>query len=716
MKSFLPDAALGFFDGVDSVLWCYAFATIIFVGVLEVYLPLGVFIFLGGWALLSIFVALSSRETVHMIAIDEQAVVIIGSLSLVLVAEMGDAAASPRGLTTLLAIMCLSSLSIAFLLTLAGRIQLTRLLEHIPYPVICGFMAGIGWLLLDAGVLIALDSPLSIELYWLVRDEVEWIRLLIFLGAGLFLFFFTMLVERSWSLPVASCLVVGGFFTCALSLGYDLEQLRGLGWLFEIPKSGGGLSLVEHIDIRQVDAGFLISALPELMTILFLTTLAASMNLSAMSATRRSADMDSAAEIRRMGIGNLLCAGLACPPGYTDAPASILYRGFGARSRWMPLASSFVCLVVAFSGDWFISFTPKVLIGATIFLFALQLFYDWMYDNVRNFSRQDYAIVCAILLTVILFGFMLGILVGLVLTIVVFVLRYSMVPAIQDQYSLIDRRSSVERSISAERTLQRCGGEALVCTLRGYLFFGTANQVRDTISGIIESGAYSAILLDFRRVIGVDVSALNAFAQINSMCAARGIGLHYSCVDTELRERLERVGALGKAASESALFDSTDHAIERIEEDLLSRHTSPGEAVSVRDHLRHLLMDERRVDQLMAVMLQVRHRKGDYLFRQGDADSGFYILESGALSAMITGARGQAQRVKKFLPGSIIGELSGYTAEGTRTASVVAESDCVLYYVNPESLEDDAVVHELVARALGIRIDYMNRRLLWELM
>ena len=64
-----------------------------------------------------------------------------------------------------------------------------------------------------------MDAPLSIELYWLVSDEALWTRLAIFLAAGVFLFLFTTWVEQSWSLPVASCLIVAWFFLAAAGFG-----------------------------------------------------------------------------------------------------------------------------------------------------------------------------------------------------------------------------------------------------------------------------------------------------------------------------------------------------------------------------------------------------------------------------------------------------------------------------------------------------------------
>lgn len=202
-NSFLVDAALGVVDGADSVLWCYAFASIVFSGVMSVFLPLGLVIFLGGWALLSIFIALTSRAPVHMIAIDEQAVVIIGSISALMIASFGDEAASLRGLATILAIMSRVSFAVAISFFLASRYHLARLLELLPYPVICGFMAGIGWLLLDAAMMVALDTPISLELWHQLSADNNIVRLALGLAGGFFLLIFTHRIQHTWALPVS---------------------------------------------------------------------------------------------------------------------------------------------------------------------------------------------------------------------------------------------------------------------------------------------------------------------------------------------------------------------------------------------------------------------------------------------------------------------------------------------------------------------------------
>ena len=127
--------------------------------------------------------------------------------------------------------------------------------------------------------------------------------------------------------------------------------------------------------------------------------------------------------------GNVLCSLVCSPPNYTDVIASNVYERFGASSRWMPLISAVVLLVVAAVVSGLIVYMPKMLVGATLFLFAFQTLWEWMYENVRGFQPIDYAIVCIIVGTVVFVGFMSGILVGILLALLLFVMRYSMISA-----------------------------------------------------------------------------------------------------------------------------------------------------------------------------------------------------------------------------------------------------------------------------------------------
>lgn len=704
----IANLALGVFDGIDSALWCYAFAAIIFSHLLGPFLPLGLVIILGGWAALSISVALTSNDPVHMVNIDEQAVVIIGAIAATMMEQMGPEASPARSLATILAVMSIASLSLSLCFYLSSRFQFARLLELLPYPVVCGFMAGIAWLLLDAGITLAIGTSISPELPGILAEGDRLPQLLACLAGGLFLCVFTARVERAWALPAASTAIVVVFYAWVMQGGAELDQLRDDGWMFQLqPLLADSGSPVASLSFADIDFLFIFSVLPQLVTAVFLAMLSASMNLSAMSTINTNARIDGSTEMQGLSAGNLACGVIACPPGFSDAAASILYRGFGATTRWMPLASSLVCLVVAFGGGWLVSYTPRVLIAATILLFAFQLFYDWMYVYVRRFNLLDYAVVCAILVTVVMLGFMQGILIGVLLTVLIFVLRYSLISSIQNRYTLNDHRSPVERSAESNLLLNQHGGEAIVFTLRGYLFFGTANNVRDSIRNQLESGRHRVLLIDLHRVTGIDISALNSLIQVRQLCELRDIHLYFVCHDAVIANRLVDQGVVERAN----LYEDTDIALEKLEEFILASEAPQAKSLTIENYLEYLVPSPEPRRILIASMERKTLQGGDFLFRRGAEDDGLYIVESGSVSALLEIPGHPDRHLKKFMPGAVVGELSAYTDDRKRTASVIANSETVVYHLDPQKLSDKTLLHELVARTISTRIEYMNRRL-----
>ncbi len=725
-KSLVSDLALGFFDGIDNALWCYGFAAIIFAGALSGFMPLMLMLMLVGWSIVGVFIAMTSRAPVHLVNLDEQAIVILSTIGGLMVAEMGEtAAASSRGLSTMLAIVSLTTLVVALSFLVVGRFHLTRILELIPYPVICGFMAGIAWLLLQAGVGIAVDLPISVELLRALGESENLIRLGLMVAGGFVLLFVTNRSPHAWSLPVAALAIGLLFFLVAYFVGYSREELQAAKWLFHIEESAGGaFSILAQRSFFEIDVGFVISVLPQIFTIAFLAMLTASMSLSAMVAGGNQ-EMSTAEEMQIAGTGNVLLGLMGAPSAYNDVTSSLLYKQFGASSRWTAITASLVTLLVALIGSSLISWMPTVLVGSVVFLFAFQMLYEWMYIAVRGFQPVDYAIVCIILGTVIFVGFMPGVLVGILLALLLFVMRYSMISAVQGQYSLAAYRSSVERSPRASQLLDEHGGVALVYTLRGFLFFGTANSILDLIrddSGI-RDGKLKAILLDLKRVTGMDISALKTFMQIRALCDSMGVKLMYAGVPRGTEQRIVMMDAVSREQGKPLFFKEADYAVEFIENTILAELGESDNRKTIADYLNELFQDPEKVKLLLNAMKRIDVKVGQALFQQGDDDTGLFMLESGSMTALIGTQTNGMKRVKKFNAGSVIGEMSSYTADRKRTATIIANEPSVLYHLPSETFDDlDASdpklvssIHELVARTLGTRITYMNRRLIQEL-
>jgi len=688
------------------------------------YLPVGVLVMLLGWVAVSTWVVLMSCEPLHTATIDDQAVVIVGSISGLVAVTLGAQAASPKGLATILAIMSLTTLGFSASCYAVHRLRLSRILEMMPFPVVCGFMASVGWLLMDAGFQVAADVGLSLSLVDDLAEGNRLLRLGLSAALGLGLIWLSSRLTRPWVLPAASMAIVLAYYLVIGAVGFSHAEQVALGWMFDVPRtSGGGWSMVSELSVADIDWTLVARALPLMLTIVLISMLYASMTVTGLKAISRE-KLDVGTEFKLLGTGNLLCAAVCCPPGYTDVVASSMYRKYGASSRWFVLTSGSLGLAVAIFGGAIIGYVPKLLMTANIFLFAFTMLYDWLYRNVRGFGAADMAVVLIILAVTVSVGFAHGVGVGILLTVFLFVVRYSRVSAIQSRHTLADQRSSVERSARANGFLAREGGRVVVYHLRGFLFFGTANAVLESIteSEELDKGGLDAILLDMKRVSGIDVSALYSFAQIKKLCDASGVSLLYSAVPARARPQLRAMHAVNRSDGGEPIFEDDDFAMEYLEDRLLRSGGIDLGQLGIRDFLASVLSDTEKANVLLRALERQELSGGSALFREGDPDTGLFIVEQGNLSAYIGLSKGKRLRVKKFNPGSLVGELSAYLRDSCRTATVEADVDSVVYHLNTcklekldsERLDLKACVHELVATTLAERVRFMNRRLIVE--
>jgi len=73
--------------------------------------------------------------------------------------------------------------------------------------------------------------------------------------------------------------------------------------------------------------------------------------------------------------------------------------------------------------------------------------------------------------------------------------------------------------------------------------------------------------------------------------------------------------------------------------------------------------------------------KGEYIFRQGDADQSLYFIESGLLKACYTSAEGK-ETIKSFLlPGDVIGSMASVFSEEACSFSLLCLQHTVMQVI-----------------------------------
>jgi SulP family sulfate permease len=283
-------------------------------------------------------------------------------------------------------------------------------------------------------------------------------------------------------------------------------------------------------------------------------------------------------------------------------------------------------------------------------------------------------------------------------------------------------KSNVERCAYHRQVLRELGQHVFILKLQGFLFFGTANALLEQIRARVVDAKLPEvryIVLDFRRVVGLDSSAVISFVKCRQIAEARGSTLLLTSISERMRRQFELGGLfVGEGAVQT--FPDLDHGLEWCEDQLLQSEliTHMLVPITLKAQLREGGFEQAHVDCLVAYLKKMEVKAGEYLIRQGDQARDLYFIERGDVSVHLELEDGKRMRLQTLGLGTIVGESGLYLGK-TRTASVVADSPTVAYRLSQEALfkirenepELAAVFYEFLLRLVAERLAATNRTL-----
>src|SRR5690606_13868658 len=88
-------------------------------------------------------------------------------------------------------------------------------------------------------------------------------------------------------------------------------------------------------------------------------------------------------------------------------------------------------------------------------------------------------------------------------------------------------RSRLERPDPEQARLAQLGRMAAIYSLGGYIFFGTAHRLAERVEAALHSAPQPRfVVLDFRRVTGLDTSAARSLARLGEVCRRQEVALY----------------------------------------------------------------------------------------------------------------------------------------------------------------------------------------------
>ena len=589
---------------------------------------------------------------------------------------------------TLVSALALATLAVGAAALFLGVFHLGRFIRFVPFPVVAGFMAGSGLLIVRGGLDVIAGQPifaalasLDLGLVGRIGAGVAFIAAVLLLGR---------VVRTRLLLPglVAAALAA---FNVATTLGrVPATALRASRWLIALPPQPHLWPPIAPAALGQIEWGAILPALAYLPSAVVLAITALLLNATSIELdARRDIDLDN--ELRAVGLANLIAGVGGGVPGYHSFTLTFLGNRLGGRTRLIGLTVAAMSLAALVFGHLLLDAIPTPLLGAMLMWTGGGLLAEWLVRSYARLSLREYLVVLLIFVTIAVVGFAWGLLVGIAAALALFVVEYGRVDIVRMLVTGRDYQSSVDASEERRQNLSAHGDAILIIRLQGFLFFGTAERLRQRVERrATETAARTRfVVIDFRRVTGVDSSTVLSFIRLSQTAVRENFEIVLTGVSDASRASMARGGLEMGDDAPMRFAPDFDGGLKWCEDRLLAEAAPEYAANTPRpltDRLADILADADLAQKVAAYCERLEVCTGASLIEQGAPSADIFFVESGHASVAIVSPGHAPVRLATVGPGAIVGEIAFYLGD-TRSASVIAEQDMVVWRLSRASMD-----------------------------
>ncbi|MCY3885394.1 MAG: SulP family inorganic anion transporter, partial [Gammaproteobacteria bacterium] len=525
--------SVGFVRSLGIGISLFGVTSIVFSGGLEPYIRSGTEIWFFGTALLCVILAFFSKFESPLATTPLPVVVV-----LVAIAQSLDLTGYELFITFAFVIFLCAALS-GILFFLIGSLRLANVFRFVPFSVSAGALTG-------AGLLIALFALKLVGFSWThefwasLQDPVSLSQVL----SSLFLFVILVIANKYWgaywTMPLLFLLFCAVFHVCLYLLGVSMEDATTAGFFVATDWSSRGWPFYELTHLQAVNWMSVVSQIPNALTLFFVLLVLTAVGYAQLEiATRREFDWNS--EFRLHGMANVASGLGGGIPGGMVATLSIPNIALKANTPINSLVIAAVMVLFLIFGIDLLRFVPLPAPSGYLLFVAYLLVSEWLFRSRQRLQFPDYCMLLLIATTIVLVGFLEGIVLGIVLSLVFFAYRLSQVPLVESNFSIREQHSPQARSIPDRSILRVYGLRAQVYQLRGYAFFGSAFALATELNKGLRSDPHPVcVILDFSKVTGFDLSALDSLRGYIRNALAENVTIILCMTSDDIRRELER--------------------------------------------------------------------------------------------------------------------------------------------------------------------------------
>jgi SulP family sulfate permease len=614
--------------------------------------------------------------------------------------EMAQRGDDPNVIVLMLVIIGVLAGAIQVLL---GFVGVGQLIKYVPYPVVSGYLTGVGLIIIGSQVpkVLGIHGDMTWWASLLAPANWDWRAIAVGVVTAT-----VMVAAPRWTSRVPGTILgilagVAIYFMLAvrdpsmqvlegndLVLGY--LGATGSDFLESFLERWGAIGRMSPAHV----AGLLGSAVT-LAALLSIDTLKTCVVLDKLARSRHDSDR----ELIAQGVANIASSACGGISGAGTMGATLVGLNSGSESRGVGMMQGLFALLAALILGAFIAWIPVATLAGILVAVGFRMIDREPLRFVRSRATVlDFFVVVAVVVVAITIGLIAASAVGVGLAMVLFVREQSGGSVVRHKLELGQSPSTWHRPEAEIEILSRKSSEAVIFELQGTLFFGNTYQLYADLEHEIRTRRF--VILDLKHVRSIDVTAAQVFNQVRDAIQERGARLVLcGASGSNLRNLLDQVGLLDPESKTVRVFADLDGAIAYVEERLLrgSELTPPDEPPM---DLREMELFAGYKEETLADLewaMQVRHyAAGETIYSRGSPGDELYWVRKGSVRLMASLGEKGTRQMAGFGRGDYFGGLAFLDNE-PRPSDAVAVTPTEVYVLTRRDFDLLAHKHKKLA-------------------
>ena len=431
----------------------------------------------------------------------------------------------------------LTAILVGIIAIVAWALRMGFLVNLISGPVLKGFLAGAGIVIIMSQVpkllgITGAPSDFFPKIIYVIQnlDQTN----IYSLALGLVAIIGILAIEKKYPRVPGSLIIV---IAAIIFMTYSSFVEKGVAILGYIPP---GLPTIGIPEIAPGDIGMVLP----LAVALFILSYVELSSIAKTYAQKNRYQVDMNQELLALGGGSIAAGvGQGFPVAGSFSKSAVNDRSGAKTPLSGAIAAGVIILVVLFFTSFFYNL-PECVIAALIIVAVVNMVNIFELQRIRSLDRTEFSIAIITLVSVLVFGILQGVLIGTGLSLVALLYRIAFPhTAIVGRVPGTDIFGDIERKPEKDQV-----PEVLIFRVDSPIMFANVNVIKEQLDEHLENSvpAVKLVILDFFTSPMIDVTAADMIRDLLTDFSHRGIELRLANTTGQVRDLIRKAGLVEK--------------------------------------------------------------------------------------------------------------------------------------------------------------------------